>query len=141
MKEIYLLNKGDSINKINYEFKTNKKIEKSNNKVFDYDYAVLNEGNDDIIVVKNYLPVYEYRIKKNESILDLLARGVEVNNVTDIRENDLVILSKPKSIRYVVKPLEKLDNISNKFGLDKEYIIETNKLQSDKLFVGQILWL
>lgn len=141
MKEIYLLNKGDSINKINYECNISKKLEKSPNKVFNYDYVVLEEGNDDIVVVKNYLPVFEYRLQKNENILDLLARGFEVSNINEIRENDLVILSKPKSIKYVVKPLEKLDNIANKFGLTIEYIMETNKLVSDKLFVGQILWL
>ena len=110
-------------------------------KVFDYNYVDLRDGTDDLMIVRNYLPYYEYRVKKNETLMDLLSIGYKVDNTRDLSEGDIVILSKPKSIRYVTKPLEKLSDISKKFGISEKYIMETNNLNGDKLFVGQILWI
>ena len=39
----------------------------------------------------------------------------------------------------LVKPLDTLDKIATILGVNREYIIEKNKLKTDKLFVGQIL--
>lgn len=141
MKEIYLLNKGDSVDKIKYEYGLSNNLKISDKKVFDYNYVDLSEGLDDVMIVRNYLPNYEYRVKKNETLMDLLSIGYKVENTRDLSEGDIVILSKPKSIRYVTKPLEKLSDISRKFGISEKYIMETNNLNCDKLFVGQILWI
>lgn len=141
MKEIYLLNKGDSVGKLQYELNTIKQFQVSNNKVLEHSFVTLEEGNDDIVVVRNYTPYIEYKMKKNETLMDIMARGFEVGGASFADENDCLILSKPRSIRYVVQPLERLSDIANKFNMQKEYIMEINNLNTDKLFVGQILWL
>ena len=141
MKEIYILNQGDSIKKISFEKGIDVQGKLSKDKLFGYDFATLADGTDDIIVVRNYFPRFLYNVKKEDTIIDMMSRGFELENITEISEGDKIILYKPRSIRYVVKPLENLDTISIKFGVKKEDIIINNKLLSDKLFVGQILWI
>ena len=140
MKEIYMLNKGDSVDKVKYEYNVSdgKVID---NKKFGFKYTELNAGLDDIVIVKNYLPHYEYIVNKNETVMDILSRGFKMENSEMINEGDIVVIHKPKSIRYITKPLEKIDDIANKFGIDKNYIMQVNNLSTDKLFVGQILWI
>jgi len=140
MKEIYMINKGDSVDKIKYEYNISSNIEVLDNRRFNFKYAELSQGNDDILIVKNYLPIYEYIVKKNETIMDILSRGFKTEN-SEIREGDIIVINKPKSIRYVTKPLEKIEDIASKFGIDKSYIMQVNNLNTDKLFVGQILWI
>ena len=111
------------------------------NNTFGFKYASISEGSDDICIVNNYLPYFEYVIKKEDTLLDILSKGYKIQNTRDIVEGDVVIINKPRSIRYVTKPLEKMEDIANKFGLKKEYIMEVNNLSCEKLFVGQILWL
>jgi len=141
MKEIYLLNKGDSVEKVKHELNLTGEYSISHEKVFGYNYVETKKGIDDIVIVKNYLPNYIYKVKKNETIMDILSRGFMVTGVENISAGDTIVLSKPKSIRYVVKPLETLEEISRNFGIDKETIMSINDLKSNKLFIGQILWL
>lgn len=139
MKEIYMLNNGDSIDKVKYEYKIQNSLVKEN-KEFSFRYVELKEGLDDIILVKNYLPPIEYKISEGETLMDVFARGFR-SDCNNAKENDTIIINKPRSIRYVAKPLEKLDDIAKTFGLTVDYIIKANNLKSDKLFVGQILWI
>ena len=141
MKEIYLLSQGDSINKIKHEYHAEKLLSKSKDKLFGFDYVELNNGIDDIYVVRNYYPYIVYNAQNTDTIIDIMSRGFDCGGVNSIGEGDKLIIYKPKSIRYVVKPLENIDNIANKFGIKKENIIETNALKTEKLFVGQILWI
>lgn len=140
MKEIYLLNSGDSIKKIQYELNMHD-VELATDKIFGYKYAITNKGNDDIIIVKNYLPNFVHKITKEDNYLDILARGFKLNCNNDLKEGDVVILEKPRSIRYIVSPIETLDDIAMKYGIDKEDIKINNNLNGEKLFVGQILWI
>jgi LysM repeat protein len=73
--------------------------------------------------------------------MDILSRGFSLGGVDSVSEGDLVLLSKPKSIRYVVKPLETIEDISKQYDISISEIIEFNNLKSTKLFIGQILWL
>ena len=141
MKEIYMLNKGDNVDKISYEYEIDGKINILQNKYFDFKFVELTKGTDDVLIVKNYLPVYEYIVKKNETVLDILSRGFKIENTEMINEGDVVVINKPKSIRYITKPLDKLEDIAKKIGVDKNYIMMVNNLKTDKLFVGQILWI
>ncbi len=140
MREIYLLNNGDSIKKIEYELNMNN-IKLANDKVFGHKYAILSDGLDDIILVKNYLPSYVYKVKSEDNYLDILARGFKLDTNKTLNTDDIIILKKPKSIRYIVSPLENLEDIAYKFGINKEDIKINNNLQTEKLFVGQILWI
>ena len=140
MREIYLLNNGDSIKKISFELgKENIKV--APDKLFGYKYAIIENGTDDISVVKNYLPSFVYKVKKEDKYLDILARGFKIDSNDNINADDIIILKKPRSIRYVVSPLETLDKIAYKFGTKEEDIMINNNLSTNKLFVGQILWI
>lgn len=140
MREIYLLNNGDSIKKISFELgKENIKV--APDKLFGYKYAIIENGTDDISVVKNYLPSFVYKVKKEDNYLDILARGFKIDSNDNINADDIIILKKPRSIRYVVSPLETLDKIAYKFGTKEEDIMINNNLSTNKLFVGQILWI
>ena len=141
MKEICLLNPGDSIDKIKKEFNNNLHFVKSNEKIFNFNYISLDEGDDDILIVRNYIPQIIYTVKKGDNIIDIMSRGYEVGQIDNIVEGDKIILSRPSTLRYVVKPLDNLELICQKFGSNKENIIALNNLKTEKLFVGQILWL
>lgn len=39
----------------------------------------------------------------------------------------------------MVQPLDTMEKICEKLGIDESYIIEKNNLKTDKLFIGQIL--
>lgn len=141
MREIYLLSHGDSLNKIKHEFNVEISLSQSKEKLFGYNYVDLNKGSQEVYVVRNYYPYIVYNVKKEDTLIDIMSKGFDVNGVVEITEGDKLILHKPKSIRYIVKPLESLQDIAYKFGVNKEDIIDTNKLITDKLFVGQILWI
>lgn len=141
MKEIYILEKGDSLEKARFELGINKELKVANKKIKGYKYVVVEDGSDEIVLVKNYLPYYIYQVKKQETLLDILAMGFKVDNVNSVNLGDYLVLSRPKSIKYIVKPLENLDDISFKLGVLKQDIMKNNELKSEKLFVGQVLWI
>lgn len=141
MREIYILNKGDSVEKAKFELSLVGEYVLEKDKILNNNYIEISSGLDDIVVIKNYLPKHVYQVKKGETIMDILSRGFSLDSVQSVFEGDKIIISRPKSIRYVVKPLETLDEISNAFGVDKATIMETNNLKTSKLFVGQILWI
>lgn len=141
MKEIYLLNKGDSVEKGVVELSLSGDFKVSNTRIRDYNFFEVSKGLDDIILVKNYLPKFIYKVKEGENMMDIMSRGFEMDNIQEINLGDILILNKPKSIRYIVKPLEKLEDIANRFCVNMEEIIVNNNLKTDRLFVGQILWI
>ena len=135
------MNKGDSIEKIKSECMIDGDLRLSQDKKFGYSYAELDNGLNDIMIVKNYLTNYIYKVKNGETLLEIMSRGFCVDGIHDVNEGDLIVLSRPKSIRYVVKPLESLDNISEKFGVSVSDVMNMNNLKTTKLFIGQILWI
>ena len=140
MREIYLMNKGDTLDKIKYELGVDN-ITISDEKVFGYKFAEIERGSDDVSIVKNYLPLFSYIVENDDNYLDILARGFKIDGAKEVNSGDTIILSKPRSIRYVVSPLETLDEIALKFGVTKINIMQNNSMKTEKLFVGQILWI
>lgn len=140
MREIYLMNKGDTLDKIKYELGVDN-ITISDEKVFGYKFAEIERGSDDVSIVKNYLPLFSYIVENDDNYLDILARGFKIDSAKEVNSGDTIILSKPRSIRYVVSPLETLDEIALKFGVSKINIMQNNSMKTEKLFVGQILWI
>jgi len=137
MKEIYLVKAGESIGVISNldQNQINK------DKELGFDYVEINSGADDIVLVKNYRPYYVYTFKNNDNLNTIRARGFEILcEDNDITPNDKIILTKPRSIRHIVSPMETLEIISDRYNIDKQEIIRANNLKSEKLFIGQILW-
>lgn len=131
---------GDSIDRVRYEY-GDREYELSIDLVLNKRYITLEKGTDDITFVRNYLPLFEYKLSSDENMMDIMARGFEILNKEDDDIGDTLLLSKPKSIRYVVSPLENLEDIAKRFGVSRGSIISSNSLRTDKLFVGQILWI
>lgn len=140
MKEICLINKGENLEKISYKLGIS--IDGNNIKkevvLGDKQGFVLVDGADDIVVIKNYYPYFLKRLSKEETLLDVYAQGFCAIGDSD-KKNTMIILNKESGIRYNVSPLEKLEDIAQKFGVTRDYIINTNNLKTDKLFVGQEL--
>ena len=113
----------------------------SDDKLFNNNYLTVKDGSDEIIIVKNYLPYFIYNVSKKDNVLDIMARGFNVDSSREICENDVVVLTKPHQLKHIVKPLENLDKIANIYSITKDEIIKLNGLQTDKVFVGQILWI
>lgn len=140
MKEIVILNKGDNINKLSLSMAGLKNLKPSQDRILGYRYVEMASGNDDIIVVKNYQPYFVNELTEENTLLDWYARGYNVVGMDDnLGNHDTVVLKKIEGVKYVVSPLEKLEDIARKLGVDKQEIIEKNSLKTEKLFVGQVL--
>ena len=132
MKEICLINKGDSVSKLNYSLGIDASLLINNDTMHGCRYVTIEEGDNSVQIVRNYNP---YFITNNMSV-DVVSK-FDFNIVAKVNKH--IIFHKSSGVKYVVKPLETIENICNKFDVDKEYIITTNNLKSTKLFVGQIL--
>ena len=132
MKEICLLNSCDTVSKLKYSLGIESILGESGENVQGYKFITINDGDNSIKFVRNYNP---YFICKEMSIDKVNNLGYEVVACS----NDLVVFHKNSGVKYTVKPLEKIEDICKKFSVDKEYIISTNNLKTDKLFVGQLL--
>lgn len=140
MKEVYLLSLGDTMEKVKLELGDGDYL-LGDKKICGRDNVVLENGCDDIIVVRNYEPLIKTTIKSGETPMDIMARGFEIVAKMGEKSGDMVILNKPRSIRYVVAPLETLEGIAKKFQVEPSTIMSSNGLSSSKLFLGQILWI
>lgn len=132
MKEICLLYKGDNIKKLSYIMGINKNLKEENSKVFDQKFIVVEDGEDDIQIVRNYNP---YFVCQNNNINKLKNNGFDIISSC----NNKIIFYKTNGMKYCVGPLESLKEIADKFGVSEEYIISTNNLLTNKLFIGQVL--
>lgn len=139
MREVCFVNKGENVQKIGYSLGLTGKKECAHERILGYKYIEIEAGSDDITIVRNYHSYNLKRVEIGESILDIYAQGYEVVGGEIFESGDVLILKRPMGIRYNVKPLETLDDISQKFGIDINEIIQNNNLSTDKLFVGQIL--
>jgi len=59
MKTIYMLNKGDNLDKVKYEYNIAGNIDIYENKGFGFRYVDITTGSDDVCIVNNYLPFNE----------------------------------------------------------------------------------
>ena len=60
------------------------------------------------------------------------------NNTTSFNKNDIILVPKPYSKMYVVKPLDTIQSIANALEVDTNTIICAT---SGKIFVGQKIFL
>lgn len=138
MREIYFLRDGES--KKNINIMNDKNLVVPNDKLFGSRYVISNMGKDDITFVRNYFPLYEYTLKTDERVIDIMARGYSaIDNGEMCGES--IILERPSANRYIVKPLDTIQSIAYRYNTSVDDIIDINHLKTQKLFVGQILWL
>ena len=136
MKKIYLCTSG--ANKSVVESMFCKSIDNiKSDKNYGFNYYVIDDGPDDVVEVLNYNVPIMYKVKDNDSVLDLMAQGYNV--YLDISSGDIIILQKDNSFKHIVKPLETIIDIANKYKVSVNDIKLNNNLLSDKLYIGQIL--
>lgn len=140
MQILYTINKRDDINiynkKYNQKKEENDLIENKWGKFYN-----IENGSNDFYYVKNYNLTKILKIKDYDEILSLKNMGFEIDYDEDFYNQNYVSISKVHDIRHVVKPLETLYGIAQIYGIDKNQIIFNNKLKSEKLFIGQILFI
>ncbi len=61
------------------------------------------------------------------------------NNKLNVYEGEWVKIKVNKYISHFVKPAESLDDISKQYSIDKEKIKKDNNLETNRLYVGQML--
>ena len=137
MKKIHILNSGDSVETLNVLYSTNMSDLKIS-KCCLGNYVSVSDGTDDYYIVQNYNPIILYRVKPNETMMDIITRGFEVVEGV-VEANEYVALRRPDGYKHRVKPAENLAKIANMYGVTTQSLIEKNNLKTVKLYVGQIL--
>ena len=60
---------------------------------------------------------------------------LELNQITQIRENQILLLPKSYSKIYVVKPLDTYSKIAQELGVSEEFLRQ--KLKGQTMFIGK----
>lgn len=134
MKEICIVNKGENIKKLNYRLGIKEDLKLEEGCIFEKNFVVVKDGSDDIQIVRNYNP---YFISKSLDCDKLKNKGYKI--VAECGES--VIYYYPSSIIYTVKPLESIEDIADKLGVDVGTLMSSNNLNTKKLFIGQKLYI
>lgn len=97
-----------------------------------------------VIKNKNFI----YKVKEGDTLLSvsnkfkiLESTLIEDNCLqsSEILKGDLLYISCENAFIYVVKPLDNLKIIAQKYNVTPEYIQTKNNLKTNNLFIGQKL--
>lgn len=143
MQIVYLLKENEPKEKVAKICNVKPETLKFNNenKILGYNYVIVKDGDEDFQIINNYFVPKIYEIKEDDSLESLQALGYEIVPNEKVNANDIVLLNKISGKRHIVKPLEKLNDIANMYYTSVNEIIKRNNLKSDKLFIGQILYI
>lgn len=89
---------------------------------------------------------FYYRVNKERSINELCEKFntreeliVRNNESIPLYEGEVVYIEQNEFITYIVKPMDTLSKIAENYGKTEDEIIATNKLDNNKLFIGQLI--
>ena len=115
------------------------KIVDENYDIEKYKGLLYGEGDGSIVFLENYVfPEIKYFFNQKEYD-ELIESGYEVVP-SNVSVGDIGIIKRKVGVRYVVSPMETIDDIAEKNKISVESIITNNNLKSRKLFIGQTLW-
>ncbi len=87
-----------------------------------------------------------YRVQKDDDIesisrkfLILPTSIVRNNPSVELYDGEVVKILKKRDIEHIVKPMETLTQIANKYDVSEDVLIKLNSLTSKRLFIGQRL--
>ena len=87
---------------------------------------------------------FYYKILPNETLKELCkkfnsnADNIMRNNVNlNLYPGEWVKVDVNNFLTYIAKPMETLDDVAKRFNVGKEKLMKDNKLETDKLFIGQ----
>lgn len=136
MQQIHILRKDENLEKLKNMY-CNDNLTIQNSDTFG-DIIYLKKENKDFILVNNFK---HKALKKVENIEEVyqLEKDFDVKFDPRIAGCQVVVLIKKEGIKHIVKPMENIFEIADKYGECVENIIDKNKLKTKKLFVGQML--
>lgn len=86
------------------------------------------------------------QLNKNDNLNTILNKfSISVNAIVrnnssvDFYEGEVIKIMKKYNILHVVKPMETLETIANKYNTTIENLAKQNALTSKRLFIGQTL--
>lgn len=140
MQKVHILENNESKEKIAYYYSLDaSQVVQGKDKIMDKKYVVLEQGCENVKLIKNYFPPFVYFVKTLECKDKIKSAGFSVKD--DAEVGDILLLQKNQGIKHVVKPMETLDDIAKSYQTQSKEIIEQNQLKTDRLFIGQILWI
>ena len=87
---------------------------------------------------------FYYRVQQGETMQEICTKFntsktniVRNNNFLDLYAGEWIIIKENDFILHLVKPMETLENIANKYNVLVDKLIEDNALKETKLFIGQ----
>lgn len=96
--------------------------------------------------LKRYIPNYSlYRVEKGEDINDVAEKfnttleNIIFKSVNGHHEGEFVEIKQHHQFSHVVKPLEDITTIASKYKVSVAHIMQSNNLNSTRLFIGQKL--
>lgn len=140
MQRIHLIKQQESIKKVSVLYNVDVyRIKQGSRKIDGREFYVLNGYDDGIYIIENYNKPFIFKVE-NQTKQQLSAMGYEISD-SEIEQEDIVLLSAKKGKKHIVRPLEKLDDIANFYAIPKTEIVNRNNLKTEKLYIGQILWI
>jgi len=139
MQKIYLIKQQESASKVAVLYNMNvHQIKQGSRKIEGHNFYALSGYDDGIYIIENYNQPFILRVQ-NQTKEQLTALGYEISQ-NEINKDDVVLLSLKNGKRHIVRPLEKLQEIANRYSVSINDIIKQNNLKTEKLYIGQILW-
>ncbi|MBQ7880330.1 MAG: LysM peptidoglycan-binding domain-containing protein [Clostridia bacterium] len=87
-----------------------------------------------------------YQVQKHDTLNSILSKFNATSNCLirnnpniDLYEGEMVKIVKQCTITHIVKPMETLDYIAQRYNTSVEKLISLNNLSSKRLFVGQTI--
>lgn len=87
---------------------------------------------------------FYYRVQQGETIQEICEKFntskpniVRNNNLLNLYAGEWIIIKKNDFILHLVKPMETLEIIANKYNVLVDKLIKDNALEGTKLFIGQ----
>lgn len=138
MREVCLINCGENRRKAGYITGLSFDMMQGDDQIVNgMRSVVVKSGEEAVTIVRNYRPLFAFDTQKI-ALMDIYAMGYIIDGSEDDR---WVVASRQEGIKYIVHPLEQLTDIAKKFDVTEQYIIDTNNLKTNKLFVGQVLFI
>ena len=89
---------------------------------------------------------FYYRVQSGDNFINICSRFntskdniIRNNNDLDLYVGEWIIIKTNEFKTHIVKPTEKLIDVAFKYNVDIEKLKKDNNLQTDKLFIGQML--
>ena len=90
--------------------------------------------------------IFLYQVQKDETLSTILHQYSATTNTLirnnpniELYEGEIIKVVLKKHMQHIVKPMETLSIIAEKYNVDIDMLIKRNNLTSKRLFVGQML--